>query len=117
MLTTEEVRHVARLARLGLTAEEEETLRVQLSHVLDHIAMLEKLDTSHIEPTAQVLTQINTSRNDIARPSLQLADVLSNAPRAEEGFIRVPAVLEEIKKPGIVDNDDQLSVEEVVHDR
>ena len=97
MLTPEEVRHVAMLARLGLTDEEVESLRVQLSDVLDHIAMLDKLDTSHIEPTAQVMAQRNVSRSDDVIPSLQPTDVLLNAPSAEEGFIRVPAVLEEAK--------------------
>lgn len=99
MLTPEEVRHVAMLARLGLTEEEVESLRVELSDVLEHIAMLDKLDTSHIEPTAQVMAQRNVSRRDDVTPSLQPADVVVNAPRAEEGFIRVPAVLEDIKAP------------------
>ena len=97
LLTPEEVRHVAMLARLGLSEEEVESLRVELSDVLEHIAMLDKLDTSHIEPTAQVMAQRNISRPDDVTPSLQPADVVLNAPRAEEGFIRVPAVLEEMK--------------------
>jgi aspartyl-tRNA(Asn)/glutamyl-tRNA(Gln) amidotransferase subunit C len=91
------------LARLGLTDEEVEALRVQLSDVLDHIAMLDKLDTSHIEPTAQVLTQTNTSRPDVVRPSLEPEAVLLNAPRAEEGFIRVPAVMEDAKPVAAAD--------------
>ena len=97
LLTSEEVRHVARLARIGLNDDEVESLRVQLSDVLDHIAMLDKLDTSHIEPTAQVMSHRNVSRPDDVTPSLLPVDVLLNAPRAEEGFIRVPAVLEEVK--------------------
>ena len=97
MLTPDEVRHVAMLARLGLTDEEVESLRVQLSDVLQNIAILDKLDTSHIEPTAQVLLQRNTTRTDESRPSLQPEEVLINAPRSEDGFIRVPAVLEEVR--------------------
>ena len=97
MLTPEEVRHVALLARLGLTDEEVESLRLQLSDVLDHIAMLDKLDTSQIEPTAQVLTQRNTSRSDDVVPSLQPQAVLLNASRSEDGFIRVPAVLDDAR--------------------
>ena len=95
MLTPAEVRHVAMLARLGLTDEEVEKFREQLSQVLDHIAMLDKLDTSQIEPTAQVLPQRNISRPDEARPSLATLDVLRNAPTAEDDFIRVPAVLDD----------------------
>jgi aspartyl-tRNA(Asn)/glutamyl-tRNA(Gln) amidotransferase subunit C len=52
------------LARLGLTDEEVETMRVQLSQVLDHIAMLERLDTSAVPPTAQVLSHLNVTRED-----------------------------------------------------
>jgi aspartyl-tRNA(Asn)/glutamyl-tRNA(Gln) amidotransferase subunit C len=97
LLTSEEVKHVAMLARLGLTDEEVESLRVQLSDVLDHIARLDKVNTSHIEPTAQILTQTNTSRPDEVVPSLQAEAVLLNAPRSEDGFIRVPAVLDDTK--------------------
>lgn len=104
MLTPEEVRHVAMLARLGLTDEEVETLRVQLSSVLGHIAMLDRLDASSIAPTAQVLQHLNVMREDKSRPSLLPADVLANAPAGEEGFFRVPAVMEEAKP--------QVSVEE-----
>ncbi len=103
MLTPEEVRHVAMLARLGLTDEEVESLRVQLSDVLDHIAMLDKLDTSQIAPTAQVLTQRNTSRPDETIPSLQPEAVLLNAPRTEDGFFRVPAVMDDAKVGGTTD--------------
>lgn len=97
MLTQEEVRHIAILARLGLTDEEVETMRVQLSQVLEHIAMLDKLDTSAVPPTAQVLAHLNVARQDDSRPSLNVHDVLSNAPASEAGFFRVPAVLEEIR--------------------
>jgi aspartyl-tRNA(Asn)/glutamyl-tRNA(Gln) amidotransferase subunit C len=92
------------LARLGLTDEEVEMMRVQLSQVLEHIAMLDKLDTSAVPPTAQVLAHLNISRQDEARPSLSVDDVLSNAPASETGFFRVPAVLEEVRTdPGLGD--------------
>jgi aspartyl-tRNA(Asn)/glutamyl-tRNA(Gln) amidotransferase subunit C len=97
MLTPEEVRHVAMLARLGLTDQEVEKMRHQLSTVLEHIAMLQKLDTSAIEPTAQVLGHINVMRPDEPRPSWPPQEVLINAPAAEDGFFRVPAVLEEFR--------------------
>ena len=95
MLTPEEVRHVAMLARLGLTDDEVETMRVQLAQVLDYIAMLNAVDTTSVEPTAQVLAQRNVMRADAARPSRPLEEVLLNGPRKEEAFFRVPAVLED----------------------
>lgn len=98
MLTPEEVRHVAMLARLGLSDEEVETMRAQLVQVLDYINMLEKVDTSQIPPTAQVLSHLNIIREDKARPSWPPVDLLKNAPAAEDGFFRVPPVLEEFKE-------------------
>ncbi|MGA7731602.1 MAG: Asp-tRNA(Asn)/Glu-tRNA(Gln) amidotransferase subunit GatC [Chloroflexia bacterium] len=97
MLTPEEVRHVAMLARLGLTDEEVDTMRAQLVQVLDYIAMLEKLDTSQVPPTAQILSHLNVGRPDVARPSWATERLLANAPSREGDFVRVPAVLEEFK--------------------
>lgn len=97
MLTNEEVRHVAMLARLGLTEEEIERLRDQLLQVLDYIAMLQKVDTSAVPPTAQILSHLDVVRLDEPRPSLPAAAVLANAPATEGGFFKVPAVLEEFK--------------------
>jgi aspartyl-tRNA(Asn)/glutamyl-tRNA(Gln) amidotransferase subunit C len=100
LLTTEEVRHVAMLARLGLSDEEVETMRVQLEQVLDYIDMLNKVDTSQIPPTAQILSHLNVTRDDIARPSWPPSELLANAPDSEDGFFRVPPVLEEFKEAG-----------------
>jgi aspartyl-tRNA(Asn)/glutamyl-tRNA(Gln) amidotransferase subunit C len=97
LLTAEEVRHVAMLARLGLTEEEVETFRVQLLDLLGYIDMLKQVDTSAIPPTAQILSHLNVMRDDEARPSWPVEDILSNAPAQEDGFIRVPPVLEEVR--------------------
>lgn len=95
MLSREEVRHVAMLARLGLSDEEVETLRSQLGQVLEYIDILQSVDTSAVDPTAQVLSSWNVSRPDAARPSLPAEQVLANAPGRESEFFRVPAVMEE----------------------
>lgn len=97
-LTVEEVRHVAMLARLGLSDEEIEIMRTQLTQVLDYINMLNKVDTSQVPPTAQVLAHLNIVREDATRPSWPPAELLANAPAAEDGFFKVPAVLEEFKE-------------------
>ena len=101
MLTEEEVRHVAMLARLGLSNEEVDALRVQLLDVLDYIAMLQQVDTSSVEPTAQILTHLNVTRPDRPRPSWPMPDILANAPEAENGFFRVPPVLEEVRDDSV----------------
>lgn len=93
-LTTEEVRHIARLARLALTDDEVERYREQLSGILDHFEVLNEIDTSDVPPTAQSLDQVNVTRPDELRPSLPTEDVLANAPRDEDGYLRVRAVLE-----------------------
>lgn len=97
-MTPEEVRHVAMLARLGLTENEVEDLRAQLLDVLDYITVLEKVDTSSIPPTAQVLAHLNVIRADEARPSMPVEMLLSNAPAREGDFFRVPAVLEDFRE-------------------
>ena len=74
MLTEEEVRHVAMLARLGLSDEEVEMMRVQLPEVLTYIAMLEKVDTSTVEPTAQIISHLNITPPDEPRPSRPVPD-------------------------------------------
>ncbi len=94
-LTDEQVEYVATLARLGLSDEERARLREQLSSILGHIDRLRELDTSAIPPTAQVIPLDPVLRDDVARPSLTLEQVLANAPRSENGFIRVNAILDE----------------------
>ena len=93
-LTREVVDRVAGLARLGLTDEEKELFRGQLSAILDYAEVLNRLDTDGTSPMASVLPLRNVMRPDEARPSLAREDVLANAPRQEDGQFRVPAVLE-----------------------
>jgi len=93
-LSHEQVEHIADLAKLGLTEEEIERFREQLSAILDYAAMLNRLDTAAIPPTASVLPLRNVMRMDEARPALSQADALANAPSAEAGYFQVKAVLE-----------------------
>ncbi len=93
-LTLEEVRHIAYLARLRLTPEEEETYRQQLSAILDYAGRLAQVDTSAIPPTATVLPLTAPLRPDETRPCLPREKALANAPAAEEGMFRVPPVLD-----------------------
>lgn len=95
MLDLATVQHIAALARLGLTDVELERMRDQLSAVLDHISMLQEVDTSDIPPTAQVIQLENVMRDDVVEPSLPVEVALANAPRTEDGYFRVNAVLEQ----------------------
>jgi aspartyl-tRNA(Asn)/glutamyl-tRNA(Gln) amidotransferase subunit C len=93
-LTIEEVDHIASLARLQLTHDEKARFREQLSSILDYMAMLRRLDTSTIEPTATVLPLRTVLRPDVVTPSLPTAELLALAPASEAQMFRVPPVLE-----------------------
>jgi aspartyl-tRNA(Asn)/glutamyl-tRNA(Gln) amidotransferase subunit C len=93
MLSLDEVEHIASLARLQLTDDEKARYCRQLSAILDHMAKLERLDTSQIEPTATVLPLRTVLRPDSVRPALTPEAALANAPEAEAQMFRVPPVL------------------------
>ncbi|MCC3380392.1 Asp-tRNA(Asn)/Glu-tRNA(Gln) amidotransferase subunit GatC [Paenibacillus farraposensis] len=93
-ISTEDVRHVARLSRLNLTAAEEETMAGQLNAILHYAEKLNELDTEQVKPTTHVLHVSNVMRDDEVRDSLTQEQVMRNAPEEEDGQFKVPAVLE-----------------------
>jgi aspartyl-tRNA(Asn)/glutamyl-tRNA(Gln) amidotransferase subunit C len=93
-LTADEVRYIARLARVALSDDEVERMREQLSAILDHFAVLSEIDTEDVPPTAHVIELANVEREDEPWASAEREDVLRNAPRREDGYLRVRAVLE-----------------------
>ena len=97
-LTLSEVEHIAELARLELTDEEKQRFRQQLSEILEYAARLQSIDTSALSlPSAVTPAAPGRSvlRSDVPGPSLELKEVLANAPQAEGGQFRVPPVLEQ----------------------
>ena len=88
-----DVEHVAHLARLGLTGAELDVLEGELNHILDQYATLAELDTEAIPPTAQVIELENILREDAARPSMPVEDVLASAPERRGDAFVVPAIL------------------------
>jgi aspartyl-tRNA(Asn)/glutamyl-tRNA(Gln) amidotransferase subunit C len=93
-LSREEVLHIAQLARVGVTEEEVDRMRAQLSNILENFTVLQQVDTEGVPPTAQSIPLENVFQEDCVQPSLAPEQVLANAPRREEGFFRVRAVLE-----------------------
>ena len=93
-LSREEVLHIARLARLGLSDEDVEKAREQLSNILENFEVLESVDTSGVPPTAQSLDLQNVLREDMPCESLPREQILENAPQTAEDSFRVRAVLE-----------------------
>ncbi|HEY40595.1 MAG TPA: Asp-tRNA(Asn)/Glu-tRNA(Gln) amidotransferase subunit GatC [Dehalococcoidia bacterium] len=93
-LSREEVLHIARLARLGLSDEEVERAREQLSHILENFEILQSVDTDDVPPTAQSLALQNVLREDESCDSFPRQEILANAPQQDEDSFRVRAVLE-----------------------
>ena len=93
-LTREDVLHIARLARLGLTEAEVEKFREQLSHLLENFEVLQQVDTTDVPPTAQSIDLQTVVRDDEVAESLLPNQVLANAPQKDGDFFRVQAVLE-----------------------
>ena len=92
-LSRTDVEHVAHLARLGLTDEELGRLEGELNHILDQYAVLARLDTDAIPPTAQTIELENILRDDVVAPSLPTEAVLANAAATNGQFIAVPPIL------------------------
>ena len=93
-LSREEVQHIALLARLGLSEEEIEKFRVQLSNILENFEILKQIDTTNLPPTAQSIDLQNVLRPDEPKPSYPVKEILDNAPQREGDYFKTRAVLE-----------------------
>jgi aspartyl-tRNA(Asn)/glutamyl-tRNA(Gln) amidotransferase subunit C len=89
-----DVKHIAKLANLPITKDEEKKLEIQLSETLSYIEILKEVDTKNVEPTAHVTGLENVTRDDKATPSLTQKQALANAKNEHNGFFIVNAILE-----------------------
>ena len=94
-ISTDDVAHVAKLARLHLTDEELATFTGQLDAVLGHAADVEALDLDDVPPTFHPYPLENVLRDDVVRPSIDREEVLAQAPDVEDHQFKVPPVLGE----------------------
>ncbi len=92
-LSLEEIRQVATLARLGMDDNELETMQETLSSILDHIEVINELDTDAIPPTARVSEMNNVWREDEAVEKFDQETALKNAADSRDGFFAVAAVM------------------------
>lgn len=92
-IALDQVRHVAKLARLALPEEKLEKLGSQLESILTYVAQINEVDMAGVEPMAHALPVHNVFREDVVEPSLPLEKVLQNAPDSEGPFFKVPKVL------------------------
>lgn len=97
-VAAEDVKRVAELAYLELTAQEEVRMQHDLNAILDYVAQLNELDTSAVEPMAQVAEVLGGAsrdlRTDLPRPSLPRNRVMAAAPETDGTFFKVPKVIE-----------------------
>jgi aspartyl-tRNA(Asn)/glutamyl-tRNA(Gln) amidotransferase subunit C len=93
-ISIDQVRHVARLARLELDAEDEQNLQANMSEILTYIDKLNELDTTHIAPTAQVGEAGTPMRADVVTNPHAPDEMLANAPAREGHFFKVPKIIE-----------------------
>ena len=89
-----EVRHLASLARIGMTEAEVEAFRSELGAILSHVQALTAVDTAGVPPTNNGADLLNVQRVDASRPPLPVEAVLANAPQREADYFRVQAVLD-----------------------
>jgi aspartyl-tRNA(Asn)/glutamyl-tRNA(Gln) amidotransferase subunit C len=92
-ITPDQVRHVAKLARLALSEQELLRLGGQLESILQYIAEIDKLEVANVPPMPHALPLHNVLREDVAGPTLTLEQVLQNAPATDGPFFAVPKVL------------------------
>jgi len=96
-ITEQEVQRVAQLANLALTGDEVVRMAHDMSGILTHIDKLNELDTSNVEPMAQVLydaAETAKLRDDVEKPSLSNEEAVANAPISGAGYFKVPRVIE-----------------------
>ena len=93
-ISREQVRHVARLARLELTPAEEQRLQAEMSEMLSYVDKLNELDTGAVEPTAQVGESGTPMREDEVTNPAAAEAMLANAPAREGFFFKVPKIIE-----------------------
>lgn len=92
-ITLDEVRHVAKLARLEMDPEQLARFTQQLEPILHYVAKISQLDVKDVEPMAHALPLHNVLREDVVEPALPLEKVLLNAPEADGAFFAVPKIL------------------------
>jgi aspartyl-tRNA(Asn)/glutamyl-tRNA(Gln) amidotransferase subunit C len=93
-LSYEQVRHIAWLARLGLSEDEVEKFSLQLSNILENFEILKEVDTADVPPAPHTIPLQNVFRKDDVAESYSQAEILSNAPKQEKDCFKVQAILE-----------------------
>jgi len=92
-ITSDDVRKVAKLARLEIHDDQVEIYTSQLEKILGYVAELEKIETENVPPTTRAVEVVNVVREDSVRASTIREELLAQAPQREGDFFRVPKIL------------------------
>ena len=93
-ISEEQVKHVAKLAKLSFSDDELHEFTSQLGKIIDMVETLEEVDTEGVPFTSNVAETINVMREDIAAEGWNRQELMRNVPESEEGFIKVAAIID-----------------------
>lgn len=93
-ISEEQVKHVAKLAKLSFSQEELTGFTDQLGKIIDMVEQLSEVDTEGVPFTSNVIETVNVMREDEAQPGWNRDELMRNVPESEDGFIKVPAIID-----------------------
>lgn len=93
LINPEQVRHVAKLARLAIADDALPKMTRQLESILEYVEQLKQVDVTGVEPMAHAVRLTNVLREDVVEPALTTEQVLANAPATDGAFFKVPKVI------------------------
>lgn len=94
-ITEEQVKHVAKLAKLSFADADLDKFTDQLGKIIDMVELLEEVDTEGVPFTSNVVETVNVMRPDRAQAGWDRNELMKNVPESENGFIKVPAILDD----------------------
>jgi aspartyl-tRNA(Asn)/glutamyl-tRNA(Gln) amidotransferase subunit C len=93
-INEEQVKHVAKLSKLSFADDKLADFTETLGKIIDMVELLEEVDTEGVPQMVNALDQVNVMREDIAIPGTDRDELMKNVPTSEDGFIKVPAIIE-----------------------
>jgi len=93
MITKENVKHITKLARIGLTSKEIGKMQKELSAIFDYIGQLKEVDVSEVQPTTHSIILENVMREDKGQASKNAKRLIDAVPEREKEFVKVKSIL------------------------
>ncbi|MBL1229038.1 Asp-tRNA(Asn)/Glu-tRNA(Gln) amidotransferase subunit GatC [Enterococcus sp. BWB1-3] len=93
-ISEEQVKHVAKLAKLSFSPEELTGFTDQLGKIIDMVELLEEVDTTGVPFTSNVVETVNVMRDDVSEPGTNRKELMRNVPESQDGYIKVPAIID-----------------------